>query len=127
LKEGKPPLFVQIEAVTAASGQECHVAIIDISKRRQLEEKLEILHNDLAVRAAELAAANIELEAFNYTVSHDLRRPLTAINSYCQMVRNCGATNSMSSAEDTSGKSTKVPAHEPAHRHPARFFAYHAR
>ena len=87
LKEGKPPLFVQIEAVTAASGQECHVAIIDISKRRQLEEKLEILHNDLAVRAAELEAANIELEAFNYTVSHDLRRPLTAINSYCQVVQ----------------------------------------
>jgi light-regulated signal transduction histidine kinase (bacteriophytochrome) len=36
-------------------------------------------------------AANIELEAFNYTVSHDLRKPLTVINSYCQMVQElCG-------------------------------------
>jgi len=56
-----------------------------------MEEKLEILHNDLAARAAELEAANIELEAFNYSVSHDLRIPLTAINGYCQVVlEQCG-------------------------------------
>jgi len=91
LKGGKHPLFVQIEAVATATGQECLVAIIDISVRRQLEEKLEILHNDLAARAAELEAANIELEAFNYTVSHDLRKPLTVINGYCQVIRElCG-------------------------------------
>jgi signal transduction histidine kinase len=86
LKEGNPPLFVQIEALAAASGQECRVAVIDISVRRQLEEKLEILHTDLAARAADLTAANIELEAFNYTVSHDLRIPLTAIHGYCQVL-----------------------------------------
>ncbi len=91
LKEGNSPLFVQFEAVAAASGEECRVAVIDISVRRQLEAKLEILHTDLAARAAELDAANIELEAFNYSVSHDLRSPLTAINSYCQMVQElCG-------------------------------------
>ncbi len=92
LKGGMHPLYVQIEAVAAASGQECRAAIIDISMRRQLEERLDILHTDLAARATELVAANIELEAFNYTVSHDLRKPLTLINSYCQVVQElCGS------------------------------------
>ena len=63
------------------------MAIIDISVRRQLDEKLGGLHADLAARAAELESANIELEAFNYSVSHDLRRPLTVINGYCQVIQ----------------------------------------
>lgn len=82
LKEG----VVQIEAAAAASGEECRAAIIDISARRQLEEKLEILLADLAARAADLEAANVELEAFNYSVSHDLRGPLTIIAGYCDVV-----------------------------------------
>ncbi len=85
--KGNQPLIVQIDAVAAASGQECRAAIIDISDRRQLEEQLDILHADLADRAAELAAANIELEAFNFTVSHDLRKPLAIINGYSQLLR----------------------------------------
>lgn len=86
LNEGKPALFAQIEAVSSASGQECRTAIIDISMRRKLEETLEILHIDLAARVTELEAANIELEAFNYSVSHDLRGPLTVIAGYCDVV-----------------------------------------
>ena len=87
LKGENQALFVQIEAVASASGLECRIGIIDISVRRQLEENLEILHTQLAARAAELATANIELEAFNYTVSHDLRSPLTIIGGYCQVLR----------------------------------------
>ena len=87
LKEDEGPIFVQIEAVAVASGQECLVTIHDISERRLLEENLKILHTDLAARAAELEFANIELDAFNYTVAHDLRRPLTVINGYCQVVK----------------------------------------
>ena len=59
---------------------------LDVTDRRELEEKLEILHTDLAARATDLEAANLELEAFNYSVSHDLRTPLTVINSYCQII-----------------------------------------
>ncbi|WP_088343100.1 MULTISPECIES: ATP-binding protein [Rhodomicrobium] len=36
----------------------------------------------LAACNAELTAANRELDAFTYTISHDLRRPLTSINAY---------------------------------------------
>jgi signal transduction histidine kinase len=78
--EGDSPRFVQIEALACTTGQECRVALIDISKRRQLEEQIEMQH-------AELLAANIELEAFNYTISHDLRAPLTIIQGYSQILR----------------------------------------
>ncbi len=86
LKSKTLPVIVRIDAIATISGQECRAAIIDISARRQLEEKLEILHANLAARAADLEAANIELEAFNYSVSHDLRGPLTIIAGYCDVV-----------------------------------------
>jgi PAS domain S-box-containing protein len=59
----------------------------DITERKRAEEKIEKLHTDLSARAAELEAANQELEAFNYSVAHDLRSPLNAINGYCQVVQ----------------------------------------
>jgi PAS domain S-box-containing protein len=58
----------------------------DITARKEAEQQIEILNTSLAARAAELEAANRELEAFNYTVSHDLRKPLTNINGYCQVI-----------------------------------------
>jgi light-regulated signal transduction histidine kinase (bacteriophytochrome) len=39
------------------------------------------------LKSIELEDANQELEAFNYTVAHDLRKPLTVINGYCQLIR----------------------------------------
>ena len=35
-------------------------------------------------RSKDLESANLELEAFNFTVAHDLRNPLAIVNSYCQ-------------------------------------------
>jgi len=77
---------VQIEAVAISSGQECLAAIVDISARRQQEKQLIIMHAELAARAAELVATNSEPEAFNYTVSQDLRLPLTVIHNYCHVL-----------------------------------------
>ncbi len=74
-------------------GRELRItAIHDVTERKLAAAKIELLNSELATRAAELAAANEELEAFNYTVSHDLRQPLNIISSYCQVVKElCGA------------------------------------
>lgn len=61
--------------------------VIDITERKQAEDKIRSLNKDLAFRAAELVAANRELEAFSYSVSHDLRSPLTRIYSASQLLK----------------------------------------
>jgi len=40
VKEGQAQLFVRIEAVAAASGRECCLALIDLTERRRMEEAL---------------------------------------------------------------------------------------
>jgi len=58
----------------------------DISDRKQAEQKIESLNIMLAARAQELEVANEELEAFNFTVSHDLRSPITSIHGFSQVL-----------------------------------------
>jgi len=53
----------------------------DITERKRTEEDIMNLNRDLQQQAVELAAANRELESFGYSLSHDLKGPLTII--YC--------------------------------------------
>ena len=45
------------------------------------------LNANVAARAAELEVANQDLEAFNYTVAHDLRNPLNTLSLSCQAIK----------------------------------------
>ena len=58
----------------------------DITRRKQAETKIAMLNHDLVERASQLETANEELKTFSYTVSHDLRSPLTHIGLLCQVM-----------------------------------------
>jgi signal transduction histidine kinase len=57
-----------------------------VSRHEAAEERIGELNEQLKRHLDELAAANGELEAFNYSVSHDLRVPIRFIKSYSEML-----------------------------------------
>jgi signal transduction histidine kinase len=58
----------------------------EIEERRQAEQRIRELHDQLARRVADLAAANAELEQIAYVASHDLQEPLRTISGATQLL-----------------------------------------
>lgn len=62
----------------------------DITAERGAERRITVLNESLSRRAAELDEANRELEAFAYSIAHDLRAPLRAIAGFTGMLEQGG-------------------------------------
>jgi PAS domain S-box-containing protein len=78
------PIEIMLSPLESPEGILVTAAIRDISERRRNEKVLQ-------EKNIELQSAVKELDAFSYSVSHDLRAPLRAIDGYSQIVlKQCG-------------------------------------
>ena len=87
LADGGLPRWIIMDGEVTAGGRSLRIILTDITERKKLEEEEVHLNQELQTKAEMLDAANVELDAFNHAVAHDLKNLLNPIGCYCQLVK----------------------------------------
>jgi len=80
------PVEISLSPLETEEGTYVTAAIRDISDRKLQEEEVRKLNTELNSRITELDISNRELDAFSYSVSHDLRAPLRQIDGFSKIL-----------------------------------------
>ena len=82
-----PPENSQIDALLTIFASRCNAELLRLQRDREIRKLQDTLEQRVAARTAQLQYLNRELDAFAYTVSHDLKSPLRSIDGFNHLLR----------------------------------------
>ncbi|MEW5789165.1 MAG: PAS domain S-box protein [Pseudomonadota bacterium] len=105
------PVSISLSPLVVGEARYVFSDIRDITEQREARQRIQDLNDSLARRNAELAILNQELEAFSYSVSHDLRAPLRAIDGFSQILLKDNAAQLDEAGRDRLGRVRRAAQH----------------
>ena len=80
------PVDIMLNPIETSDGVWAFAVVRDITQQKQSDAMIKDLNSTLKIQVEQLAATNRELEAFSYSVSHDLRAPLRHIIGFVDLL-----------------------------------------